>query len=277
MTMMQRDPAMKTFNFAAYKYIYLTRMQKTLAYRFDVFAGVLFQCIVMFASSFFWKALYADTASVQGVSVDDMLTYTVVSAVMSVFLTPNVEQRVIESVDRGAVAADMLKPIRLYGEYLAEDLGIFTSRVFLDALPILLIASLCIKVPKPASCVAFLLFLASFAMSFFIAWLLSAIFSMWAFTLIDMSALVQVKRHLIRLLSGSIIPVWFFPGWLANSLRFLPFIYIYQLPLELYIGKGSLSAQLPKMGMQAVWLFLLLSAFLLLEKRTLRNVLIQGG
>lgn len=270
-------PTMKPVNFAAYKYIYTTRIEKSLAYRFDVFAGILFQCIVMFATAFFWKALFAGAASVQGVAVNDMLTYTVISAVMSVFLAPNVEQRVIESVRQGTVAADMLKPIRLFGEYFAEDLGMCTALIFQNALPILAIASLCITVPKPASCGAFLLFLLSFAMSFFINWLLAAIFSMCAFTLMDMSALVQVKRHLIRLLSGSIIPIWFFPGWLANILRFLPFIYIYQLPLELYIGKGSLSAQLPQMGIQAAWLFLLLSAFLILEKKVLRNVLIQGG
>ncbi len=264
-------------NFNAYRYIYTTRIQKSIAYKFDVFAGIVFQCIVMFATSFFWKALYSGTETAKGVPVEDMLTYTVISSVMSVFLSPNVEDRVISSIRQGTVATDMLKPIRLFGVYFAEDLGYFTSLIFQNALPILIIASLCITVPKPASTVAFLLFFASFAMSFLINWLFSAIFSMWAFRVLDMSPMVQVKRHMIRLLSGSIIPIWFFPEWLAGVLKFLPFVYIYQLPLELYIGKGTFSEQLPKLGIQALWLVVLLCVFLFLEKRALRRVLIQGG
>ncbi len=268
---------MKRSNFNAYKYIYKTRIQKSLAYRFDVFAGIVFQCIVMFAASYFWKALYAGTESAQGVPINDMLTYTVISAVMSVFLSPNVERRVIESVRQGTVATDMLKPIRLFGVYFFEDLGYLTSLIFQNAVPILLIASVCIIVPKPASLEAFLLFLLSFVVSFMINWLFSAIFAMWAFTAIEMDPMIQVKRHLVRLLSGSIIPIWFFPNWLSGILRFLPFVYIYQLPLELYIGKGSIAEQLPKMGIQLLWLLILLAVFLTLEKRVLRRVLVQGG
>ena len=48
-----------------------------------------------------------------------------------------------------------------------------------------------------------------------------------------------MKKHLIRLLSGSIIPIWFFPDWLADILNLLPFVYIYQLPLDIYIGSAT--------------------------------------
>lgn len=59
----------QTLNLPAYRYIYTTRIQKSLAYRFDVFASIVFQCIVMFATSFFWKALYSNSDTVMGVGV----------------------------------------------------------------------------------------------------------------------------------------------------------------------------------------------------------------
>ncbi len=43
---------------SAYKYIYKMRIQKALTYRFDVFSSIIFQCIVMFATTFFWRAIY---------------------------------------------------------------------------------------------------------------------------------------------------------------------------------------------------------------------------
>lgn len=74
----------KKSNKSACGFIYKMRIQKALAYRFDVFANIIFQCIAMFATAFFWKAIYSGYDSVQGAGVDDMLTYTVVSAVMSI-------------------------------------------------------------------------------------------------------------------------------------------------------------------------------------------------
>ena len=70
------------------------------------------------------------------------------------------------------------------------------------------------------------LFLVSVVLSFLINWLIAALFGMIAFTAVNISALIQVKKHLLRLLSGSIIPVWFFPDSVARVLSALPFVTI---------------------------------------------------
>ena len=264
-------------NRKAYLYIYRVRILKSLAYRFDVYGNILMQCIIMFASAFFWKALYQNADRVQGVGVDSMLVYTVISTMMSVLFMTGVEQRVMDSVKKGTVATDMLKPVRLFGMYFFEDLGNITALIFQNMLPIFLIGSFCIALPKTTTMGDFLLFLPSMIMAFAINWLLAACFSMWSFTAINMGPMLQVKKHVIRLLSGSIIPMWFFPGWLASVLNVLPFVYIYQLPLDIYIGKCDLEDVLPRMGIQFGWVCVLFILFVLLEKRVTEKVLIQGG
>lgn len=267
----------KTTGKKAYWYVYKTQIQKCLAYRFDVYGNILMQCIIMFATAFFWKALYADAAVVQGVDLESMLTYTVISSMMSVLFMTNVERRVIKSVEKGTVATDMLKPINLFGIYFFEDLGTITALVFQNLIPIFLIGSICIKVPKPAGLSSFLLFLASLLLAFFINWLLAGCFSMWAFSAINMDPMVQVKKHVIRLLSGSIIPMWFFPEWLSNILNVLPFVYIYQLPLDLYIGKCEMTEALPRIIIQFGWVCILFALFCFLQKRATKKVMVQGG
>lgn len=268
---------MKKVNTDAFLYVYQTQIQKTLAYRFDVYGNIIMQCIIMFASSFFWKALYHKATVVQGVRVEEMLVYTVVSSMMSVFLMTGVEHRVIASIQRGTVASDMLKPINLFGIYFFEDLGTVTALIFQNVLPILIIGSIFIAVPAPASIWNFLLFLGSLLMAFFINWFLAACFAMWAFTAINMDPMVQVKKHLIRLLSGSIIPMWFFPDWLANILNVLPFVYIYQLPLDIYIGKYPFLELFPRLIIQFAWVVILFGLFAFLQKRVTKKVLVQGG
>lgn len=261
----------------AYLYVYKTQIQKTIAYRFDVYGNIFMQCIIMFASAFFWRALYRGVDTVQGIGVENMLVYTVVSSMMAVLFTTGVENRVIRSVEKGTVAMDMLRPINLFGIYFFEDLGNITALFFQNLLPIFLIGSICIAVPKPVSIGAFLLFFVSFVMAFFINWLSAVCFAMWAFTAINMEPMVQVKKHLIRLLSGSIIPMWFFPEWLSNILNVLPFVYIYQLPLDIYIGKTDAAGAAPRLCIQCAWVCILFGLFCILQKRVTRKVMVQGG
>lgn len=261
----------------AYLYVYKTQIQKTIAYRFDVYGNIILQCIIMFATAFFWRALYKGTDTVQGIGVESMLVYTVISSMMSVLFMTGVEYRVIQSVEKGTVATDMLKPINLFGIYFFEDLGTITALIFQNMLPIFLIGSMLIVVPKPAGVGAFLLFLVSLVMAFYINWLLAVCFSMWAFTAINMNPMVQVKKHLIRLLSGSIIPMWFFPEWLAGVLNVLPFVYIYQLPLDIYIGKAGVKEAAPRLCIQFVWVCILFALFCFLQKRVTKKVMVQGG
>ena len=100
---------------------------------------------------------------------------------------------------------------------------------------------------------------------------------MMAFTAVNIDALIQVKKHLLRLLSGSIIPVWFFPERVAAVLKSLPFVYIYQLPLSIYIGKGDRAEQIAQMKIQFAWLVILAAVFYYAQKRITKRIMVQGG
>ena len=231
----------------------------------------------MITSAFFWKALYKDGGTAGGVNVESMLVYIIMSSVLSVLLITNVEKRIEQSVQKGTVATDMMKPVSLFGIYFAEDIGTIIALILQNILPILLIGSLLIKVPKMADLRDLPLFVLSVLLSFFINWFLAALFGMMAFSAVNIDALIQVKKHLIRLISGSIIPIWFFPDPIANVLKFLPFPYIYQLPLSIYIGKGTRAEIFTGMEIQLAWTVVLFLVFLFAQKQITRKVMVQGG
>jgi ABC-2 type transport system permease protein len=87
----------------------------------------------------------------------------------------------------------------------------------------------------------------------------------------------MVKDSIVRVLSGSIVPLWFFPESVQTVSKFLPFQYTYQTPLGIYIGNIGTREALAAMGIQFIWiavLFMLLAAG---WKRTKTKTLIQGG
>lgn len=268
---------MKTKNWSAYFYVYKIQILKSMAYKFDVYGNIIMQTIIMIATAFFWKALFSNADQMGGVTVDTMLTYTVVSSMVSVLLTTNVEWRITDSVRKGTIAIDMMRPVNIFKVFFAENLGTVTALIFQNLLPIFLIGSLLIKLPTPNSVQDGLLFVVSLLVAFFINWYLAVIFGMWAFKVIEMSALIQVKKHLLRLLSGSMIPIWFFPEWLRNVLECLPFVYIYQMPISIYVGQYTRASLEKGLLLQLLWLVILWLLKLVLEKRVTRSVMIQGG
>ena len=261
------------------KYLYVVRTQiiKSLTYEFNVYGNIIMQTIIMITSAYFWKALYKDQTTVSGVDAESMLTYIIISSVLSVLLITNVERRIEKSVEKGTVATDLMKPINLFGVYFAEDIGNILALIFQNMLPILLIGTLMIKGPLMADARDIPLFIIAVAVSFMINWLIAALFGMMAFTAVNIDALIQVKKHLLRLLSGSIIPVWFFPAAVSRVLKAMPFLYIYQLPLSIYIGKGDRAEQIGQMKIQFAWLLILFAVFLFLQNRVTKRVMVQGG
>lgn len=260
-----------------YLYIIKTQIIKRLTYAFDVYGNILVQTIIMVTSAFFWKALYKDGGTAGGVNVESMLVYIIMSSVLSVLLITNVEKRIEQSVQKGTIATDMMKPVSLFGIYFAEDIGTIIALILQNTLPILLIGSLLIKVPKMADLHDLPLFVLSVLLSFFINWFLAALFGMMAFSAVNIDALIQVKKHLIRLISGSIIPLWFFPDPIANVIKFLPFPYIYQLPLSIYIGRGTRAEIFSGMEIQLAWAVVLFLVFIFAQKQITRKVMVQGG
>lgn len=260
-----------------YLFIIKTQIIKSLTYEFNVYGNIIMQTIIMITSAYFWRALYSGRSAVEGVDADNMLTYVIISSALSVLLITNVERRIGRSVEKGTVACDMIKPVSLFGMFFAEDIGSIIALIFQNMLPILLIGSVMIKLPVMADIGDLPLFIISVVESFLINWLIAALFGMTAFTAVNINALIQVKKHLIRLLSGSIIPIWFFPESVAKVLSALPFVYIYQLPLSIYIGRGTRAEHMVQMQIQFIWLAILSALFFLVHNRVTRKVMVQGG
>lgn len=261
----------------AYLYVSKIRVETALAYRFNVVSTILIQCLVMYAMSCFWVAAYQGAGTVAGVSQREMITYSVVSVMMGNLLTMGVQNRIARSVRNGSVALDLLKPVSIYGIYLAEDLGDCAAAFLVKVIPLILASTLLFGFPAPASAGHFLMFLVSFGIGYLINWLLAALLGLCAFKTLTLGPLVNAKGFIMKLLSGSIFPLWFFPPALRTVLELLPFMNIYQLPLGIYIGQYSAREMLLRTGLQLFWCAALFWLFETLQKKASSMVLIQGG
>lgn len=234
-------------------YVYLIKMRllTAIAYRFDVWVGMIGDVIMLAASVYIWKAAYAGDALGSGASVvglDGMITYTVVSVVMAAVFSNGVQNTIYRQVRDGNIALDFMRPLNLLGIYFSEDLGSMVSSLVNKALPLVLMAALLFGFPMPDGGAAASLFVASCLLSFMILWLMSAMVGLVAFWVAELGNLGIVKDAVVRILSGSLVPLWFFPAGLQRVSEWLPFQYTYQLPISIYIGMTKPAEALRSMG-----------------------------
>jgi len=261
----------------AYSYMIKIKLLLALSYRFEFFTALFSRFILLFVMAFFWKAAYNGLDVVEMVNERQMLTYSVISMIMSGVFSISVESSIRNRVRKGDVAVDFIKPVNIFLMYLSEDVGSSVTEIVKTAIPVLICSALFIVIPAPSSFLNFILFLASSLLSYSILWLISAIFGLFYFWVIDLGPIGAVKDYLIAILSGAFIPIWFFPQTIQTILKYLPFTYTYQHPLKIYIGRATVEEALIGMGIQLLWVLIFFVSFKLLKKRVEKNILVQGG
>ncbi|AJY75060.1 ABC transporter permease [Paenibacillus beijingensis] len=261
---------------SAYYYLAKMRVLATLAYRFEVFVSIGTNVMMMLATLFLWKTAFQGVSS-SILNEQQMLAFTLISVVLSSMFVCNVANKINQQIREGDIALDLVKPVSLLMCYLAEDIGSSISSLVNKALPMFLMLAVLFRVPLPVSPAAALLFLASVLLSYAILWLLSALVGLTAFWVTELGPLEVVKDAIVRILSGSLIPLWYFPGWVQHVLAFTPFPYTYQSPLGIYVGKIDSLAALQSMGIQAVWILILGLTVHRVWIRAKRSTMVQGG
>ena len=88
---------------------------------------------------------------------------------------------------------------------------------------------------------------------------------------------VNIVVVIADLLSGVGIPIVFFPNFLKVISSYLPFQYISDLPFRIYVGNILLQEGIHNIFIQLFWLIIMIILGLILMKKNLKRVVVQGG
>lgn len=253
---------------------------KLLAYRLRYFTGILSYLVYVTTYYFLWKAVYAH-ASADGAIGDfrlaELLTYVVVGWLGRSFYFNNVDREIADLVEDGQISLALARPVSFQGMMVAGAVGESLFRLLFFSLPIGAVLALVYPVQAPASALHLAAFLVSLVGSLLVLVHLNFLVGISALKLKSIQGVIRAKHYLLELLSGLLIPVSLFPGWLQEASPWLPFQYISYLPSTIYLGRVEGVDLWRALCVQLLWaVFLaLLSAFL--WTRATRRLTVQGG
>ena len=106
---------------------------------------------------------------------------------------------------------------------------------------------------------------------------MSAMVGLVSFWVAELGNLGMVKDAIVRVLSGSLVPLWFFPSSVQRVSQWLPFQYTYQTPIGIYIGIMPAGDAIKAIGIQAAWVVVLSLLLAWIWKHARGKVMVQGG
>jgi ABC-2 type transport system permease protein len=159
---------------------------------------------------------------------------------------------------------------------LGQNFGVLLARLPLGAVG-LAAAGVLGALVLPPSLATFALAVVATVAGAVVAMLCNLIVSMVAFWTLEISGPMIVYRFGSSFLSGSLIPLWFMPGWLRSSIEWLPFQAQVYTPVSIYLGQTRGAEALALVGMQLVWLVVLTLLLQVVWRRARHKVVVQGG
>lgn len=227
-----------------------------------------------------WSALFAANGNmpVMGRSLSDLLTFTIISRLTMMLISLKFAESIYTSVQSGDIALDFIRPQSPRLMFIAKSLGNSAVNLLAIGVPTLIIAMFFVPgMQAPESVQGFSVFLLSVAGGMMISILFELISGMLAFWQIPVSLLQWYFNVFFVLLSGGVVPLWFFPPWLHFIAKLLPFQAAYFIPVEIYMGDLTAVQILNALLVQAFWIIVLLLIQQLMWKRAVKRLVVLGG
>ena len=178
-----------------------------------------------------------------------------------------------QRVRTGDVAVDLARPVDPMLAYLAADLGRAAFLLPVRGVPPLAVGALttglAVAVTPWPYALGLLSVVLAVAVSFACRWLVN----LSAFWLLDLRGPMTMYITVAGVLSGLVVPVRWFPDWLATVAAATPFPSMLQVPVDVLLGKAGWTA----VAVQALWLAGLLAAGRMVFAAGTRKLVIQGG
>jgi len=246
-------------------------------YRTQVFTHIGSVLLRVFLLSMVWTALYRNNGEQAGITLPAMITYATLALLLDLIYGVNGAYVIREKIREGSIAIDLMRPISVPFYVLADTVGqtLFASMQIIPALGLSLFI---VHLDAPATLGAAFAFLVAVLLGFVVNFFLDLIMATITFWTMEIFGVQLMVQFISSLLSGSLVPLYFFPPGIIQQLAFAsPFAAIYNAPLSIYIGKVTGLQIVTTLGTQVVWAFVFGVVALGLWRLGERQVVIQGG
>jgi ABC-2 type transport system permease protein len=254
-----------------------TSFKQSFAYRLDYALWIVSRVLWLFIQISVWQALFRNRATVDGISLSDMTNYVVLSMIVGSLAQSGLSGRLAWLVQQGSVSISLVRPLNLKLALMCEEIGESLTGTLVTALPVCAGAWAILGFRPPADPAMALTFLVSLVAGVVLSYNFDYLLGLLSFWLKDTHYVRWFGLAFYELFSGAMVPLWFYPRPLALASQYMPFRYVSFEPMAIYLGKTASGQALRVIGIQAVWIIIVIGLGRLVWMRAKRVITIHGG
>jgi ABC-2 type transport system permease protein len=222
-------------------------------------------------------AVYRNRTEVGGYDAVDAVTYAWLTQALIMTVFAFAWHELALRIRDGSIVADLSRPLDPQRYWLAFDLGRAPYHFLYRGVPPFIVGALVFDLRYPESPVVWLAFAVSVVLGVVVSFAFRFLYNLAAFWLVDYRGVLTISLVVSLFFSGMIVPIAFFPDWLATLAHALPFASIVQVPIDVYLGKHEGASLVGVLALQAAWALGLLALGRAVLAAGARKVVIQGG
>jgi len=253
--------------------------QDAFAYRATAIVWMLVDFVPSVVMILVWQAAYRTQPSVEGYSLNDMVTYYLLTGIIAGALTSHAEFTMNWEIRDGRLTPQLTRPISYPLLVMCKETGWLVAKatVGLPVFALLLFLFRQHVVVPHLSPLAWLGFLLSFLLAYAILSLIGACLGCLSLWTIESSGVFELWWSLGGVLSGALLPLELLPSALRQAAFAMPHRWGSYFPVRVLLGKVPVAEIYEGVLMQVGWVAALALILLLLWRLGTRKYEGWGG
>lgn len=222
-----------------YSQLFSVYLSRAFVYKFRGFIWVLNDAVAIFILPLVWLAAFGDSATIGGLTKQEIVTYYMVMGIVFIMVTPHPDTYVNQDIRDGKLSPWLIRPFSYFQHFLLAEIA-DRARKLITFVPLfLLVVWLYKDYFVFASLHRIFLILLISAVGFFAFFLLTFTIGLAGFWLEEARGVQHLYWFCILLFGGALAPLEFFPPLVQTAANLLPFQYFHSFPTKVYLNQLS--------------------------------------
>lgn len=260
------------------------RYRTVMTFKVAAVSGFITQVFFALFRIYIILAFSADNISASPMKIQATIIYIWLTQMFFSIVPWNVNWEEFRMIKSGNVAYEIVRPIDLFSMFFSKTLAWRLANSIVRAIPILLINIVVLPLLGLFDISVFCMKWANigfFILSLVIAYILSSLITVFMYSItlliIDASNFIGFFNSIAMLISGTIIPLNFFPTWARRILEVTPFKGVIDTPVMIVTGEYSSREILFAILGQIAWCICLWLISKIIIRKSMTRLVIQGG
>lgn len=250
----------------------INNFQASFEYRLDVLISIAMEIMVVLSSLILWISLYKNNSIVGDFSLKDTLLYFLFLPVVSLITQADLSEELGDEIRLGGFSRFLIKPINMWGSYLVKVIANKVIRILLAfGIYIILIGFFLRYFEIAVLNFNFGLVCIFAILGFFVNFLLDMLAASFAFWFDEVWSFKHLKKIASLFLGGLAFPLSMASGNFRNVIEWLPFKFIYYVPISILNGKMNFEFAWIYFSQGIFWIIVLLLISSLIYKLGIKS------